>query len=90
MFNIKHKTAPMHLQELVKEKSYRRALRSTTSLSSVGQFAQPFGRTSQAFNTSFTISGPRIWNALQVKLRHVESFEAFKKGLKTHLLRPIS
>ena len=69
MFNIKCKTAPMYLQELVKEKLYRRALRSTTSLSSVGQFDQPFGRTSQVFNSSFIISGPRIWNALLVELR---------------------
>ena len=68
MFNIKCKTAPMYLQELVKEKPYRRALRSTTSLSSVGQFNQPFGRTSQVFNSSFIISGPRIWNALPVEL----------------------
>ena len=89
MFNIKRKTAPMYLQELVKEKPYRRALRSTTSLSSVGQFDQPFGRTSQAFNSSFTISGLRIWNALPVELQHVESFEAFKKGLKTHLFKEL-
>ena len=68
MFNIKCKTAPKDLQELVKEKPYRRALRSTTSLSSVGQFNQPFGRTSQVFNSSFIISGPRIWNALLVEL----------------------
>ena len=89
MFNIKRKTAPVYLQELVKEKPYRRALRSTTSLSSVGQFDQPFGRTSQAFNSSFTISGLRIWNALPVELQHVESFEAFKKGLKTHLFKEL-
>ena len=89
MFNIKHKTAPMYLQELVKEKPYRRALRSTTSLSSVGQFNQPFGRTSQVFNSSFIISGPRIWNALSVELRYAESFEAFKKGLKTHLFKEL-
>ena len=67
MFNIKHKTASMYLQELVKEKPYRRTLRSTTSLSSVGQFDQPFGRTSQVFKSSFIISGPRIWNALLVE-----------------------
>ena len=89
MFNIKCKTAPMYLQELVKEKPYRRALRSTTSLSSVGQFDQPFGRTSHVFNSSFIISGPRIWNALPVELQYVESFETFKKGLKTHLFKEL-
>ena len=36
---------------------------------------------------TFGYAGPRLWNALPLKLRTVESIETFKKQLKTLLFK---
>ena len=34
---------------------------------------------------AFSVCGPRLWNALPIRLRLVEELEDFKKDLKTYL-----
>ena len=38
-----------------------------------------------AFNKSFSLTTPTMWNSLPSELRSAASLQSFKKGLKTHL-----
>jgi hypothetical protein len=35
----------------------------------------------------FDVAAGTLWNSLPASLRNEQSFEAFKKGLKTHLFK---
>ena len=74
-------TAPQYLMDLLPKIQSKWQLRSSTS--NVCQ--TKFFKTSQGYNSSFSSYGPRIWNALPSELQQAQSFDSFRKGLKTHL-----
>ena len=74
--------APKYIKELLVPYKPRRHLRSEAK----GLLDEP--RTRIKFgDRAFSISAPRLWNALPQHLKDSTSCQAFKKCLKTHLLR---
>ena len=81
MFTCHDGTAPQYLIDLLSKRQLKWKLRSSSS--NVCQIK--FFKTSQGYNSSFSSYSPRIWNSLPSELQHVQSFDSFRKGLKTHL-----
>ena len=81
-FKCIHKQAPAYLQELISIHQPPRTLRS-------GQgkmlLSVPKSRTVRFGQRAFRYKGPSLWNNLPIELRCENSFEKFKKLLKTHL-----
>ena len=74
--------APKYIKELLVPYKPRRHLRSEAK----GLLDEP--RTRLKFgDRAFSISAPRLWNALPQHLKDSTSCQAFKKCLKTHLFR---
>ena len=74
--------APKYIKELLVPYKPRRHLRSEAK----GLLDEP--RTRLKFGErAFSISAPRLWNALPQHLKDSTSCQAFKKCLKTHLFR---
>ena len=74
--------APKYIKELLVPYKPRRHLRSEAK----GLLDEP--RTRLKFgDRAFSISAPRLWNALPQHLKGSTSCQAFKKCLKTHLFR---
>ena len=74
--------APKYIKELLMPYKPRRHLRSEAK----GLLDEP--RTRLKFgDRAFSISAPRLWNALPQHLKDSTSCQAFKKCLKTHLFR---
>ena len=74
--------APKYIKELLVPYKPRRNLRSEAK----GLLDEP--RTRLKFgDRAFSISAPRLWNALPQHLKDSTSCQAFKKCLKTHLFR---
>ena len=74
--------APKYIKELLVPYKPRSHLRSETK----GLLDEP--RTRLKFgDRAFSISAPRLWNALPQRLKDSTSCQAFKKCLKTHLFR---
>ena len=74
--------APKYIKELLVPYKPRRHLRSEAK----GLLDEP--RTRLKFgDRAFSISAPRLWNALSQHLKDSTSCQAFKRCLKTHLFR---
>ena len=74
--------APKYIKELLVPYKPRRHLRSEA------KGLQDEQRTRLKFgDRAFSISAPRLWNALPQHLKDSTSCQAFKKCLKTHLFR---
>ena len=81
MFKCLDGTPPQYLIDLLPKWQSKWQLRSSSS--NVCQIK--FFKTSQGYNSSFSSYGLRIWNSLPSELWHAQSFDSFRKGLKTHL-----
>ena len=74
--------APKYIKELLVPYKPRRHLRSEAK----GLLDEPWTRLKFG-DCAFSISAPRLWNALPQHLKDSTSCQAFKKCLKTHLFR---
>ena len=81
MFKCCYGTAPQYLMDLLPKGQSKQQLRFSSS--NVCQIK--FFKTPQGYNSSFSSYGLRIWNSLPSELQHAQSFDPFRKGLKTHL-----
>jgi hypothetical protein len=76
-------TAPGYLSELVQLYLPSRSLRSTSQ----HLLHQPSAHLRTYGERSFSVVAPRLWNELPVEMRMCNSFETFKKQVKTHLFK---
>jgi hypothetical protein len=75
---LKTDTAPDYLKDLL-HKNERRCLRSSSSVKlDVPRTKRKVG------DRAFSVSAPRLWNALPADLRNSDSLNTFKRGLKTY------
>ena len=81
MFKCHRGTAPQYRIDLLPKRQSKWQLRSSTC----NMCQTKFFKTSQGYNSSFSSYSPRIWNALSSELQQAQSFDSFRKGLKTHL-----
>ena len=82
VYKALNRLAPKYIKELLVPYKPRRHLRSEAK----GLLDEP--RTRLKFgDRAFSISAPRLWNALPQHLKDSTSCQAFKKCLKTHLFR---
>ena len=71
---------PSYLKDIIKPYTPQRTLRSADAL----LLEVPhFSRTTVGLR-AFSISGPKVWNQLPIKLRKTSSIDSLKKDLKTH------
>ena len=82
-FRALHDQAPSYISELLRPYSPSRSLRSSDQL----LLMTPRTRFKTRGDRSFQASAPRLWNALPLDLRSLESTEVFKRELKTYLFR---
>ena len=76
------KSAPIYLQELIRNQFKPRQLRSSNKLLlEVPRVNTKLGE------RSFRVAGPKLWNALPVGLREITSEQRFRRDLKTYLFR---
>ena len=86
MFNCRMGQAPVYLQELLLKKDiFRHGLRSNNFADY--DYVVPFCKHSSFADRSFSIQGPKCWNALPVFIKCIGNLKAFKKALKTHLFK---
>ena len=83
VYKLQHGCTPQYLQELLPSKQSNRTLRSSFT----NQISPVYCRTSQAMHSSFSVVGPWIWNSLPSHIRLKDTFDIFKKALKTHLFK---
>ena len=81
VYKCLHEAAPSYLSELITSKSYRYPTRSSTSQN----LQVPFTKHKTFADRSFSVAGPRLWNALPDKIRDSPNLNIFKSNLKTHL-----
>ena len=85
MFTFKaiHEMAPSYISDLVHQKVSARRLRSD------GKCLLQEIRTKNVTcgDRAFQSAAPRLWNSLPLDIRVINSFDAFKKKLKTELFR---
>ena len=80
-FRILHGMAPAYLNDLITVQKSNRSLRSYSR----SDLLIPKSRTKSYGDRSFSVSAPRIWNALPTSLRAEHNFDRFKRNLKTYL-----
>ena len=73
--------APAYLSAMLSRYEPVRPLRS----SDTGLLDIPDAETKTHGEAAFSFYGPRLWNGLPVNLRLTQSFDSFKRNLKTHL-----
>ena len=77
---IYNNEVPSYLKDIIKPYAPQRTLRSADAL----LLEVPrFSRTTVGLR-AFSISGPKVWNQLPIKLRKTSSIDSFKKDFKTH------
>ena len=74
-------SAPPYLSDLLQRVCRERCLRSNT----MDLLVVPRSRTVRFGDRAFSIAAPRLWNSLPSNLRAIDSFEKFRRELKTHL-----
>ena len=84
MFNCKNGECPKYLLDLVEKKQTQREGLRSNSYSCVN-YNVPFCKLSSFQERSFSVQGPKCWNELPYSLKIIDSFNMFKKSLKTHL-----
>jgi hypothetical protein len=77
--------APAYLCELVSPYVQQRNLRSNNQL----LLQQPAARTASYGDRAFAVSAPRLWNVLPATVKLSDTYEVFKKKLKTHLFTSV-
>ncbi|XP_071841196.1 uncharacterized protein [Apostichopus japonicus] len=77
-----HNSAPAYLSELLDIKTPVRSTRSSKGI----LLKVPFTRRQCFAGRSFSVAGPRLWNALPVDTRNSKT-RTFKVALKTHLCK---
>ena len=83
-WKILNKKAPEYLKDLVKLKESQRNLRnSDMKLLDVPNLST----TNKWGHRAFSIASPTLWNKLPNTIRHLDSYDTFKKKLKTHLFQ---
>ena len=78
-----HGTAPAYLCSLVTAYTPARSLRSSRSCI----LQQPRYKLKSMGGRAFSVSAPRLWNALPPEIRDSPRLDSFKNSLKTHLFR---
>ncbi len=78
-----HDQAPSYLKELIQIKQNRRVTRSNKSIVLI----EPNTNLVTGGDRAFRKVAPKLWNKLPDKIRNSETYETFKKHLKTHLFR---
>ena len=83
IYRALHDQAPSYIQDILHVYTSGRSLRSS------GQdlLTVPRTRFKTRGDRAFCVVAPRLWNSLPLALRALDSVEAFKKCLKTHLFR---
>ena len=80
--------APKYLQELLDVYNPNRSLRSSTdAIRLIFRLNLPLCNMKSYGLTSFSVCGPKLWNALPSELRVIEGLSIFKAKLKTHLFK---
>ena len=75
-----HGHAPQYISDLLTQYKPTRELRSASVISlTVPKHQSNYGK------RAFATAAPVLWNSLPSKLRETESYELFKKQLKTYL-----
>ena len=77
-------TAPVYLSDLLRVYSPSRQLRSSTDSRTL---CIPYMRTNTFGHRSFFYAASSVWNSLPREIRHIQSSNAFKTALKTHLFK---
>ena len=80
-----HGKTPSYLDKIIIKKIPRREEMRSASKSSLPEIPHTTRKTLAA--KSFSVIGPEIWNDLLDKLRKLDIYSAFKKDLKTYLLK---
>ena len=75
-------TCPLYLSDCLFIYSPSRNLRSS---SDTRVLIKPSVRTKSFGERSFSFCAPTVWNSLPYHIRHIDSLQAFKRALKTHL-----
>ena len=83
VFKCRSNEAPIYLQELLIPKIQRREGLRSVSTNNL-DFEVPYCPRKTLKERSFSVQGPKCWNALPNLLKEVASVDAFKKGLKTY------
>ncbi len=78
-----HDQAPPYLRELIQIKQHQRVTRSNKSI----VLFEPKTNLATGGDRAFRKVAPKLWNKLPEKIRVSETYETFKKHLKTHLFR---
>lgn len=80
MFKAMHELAPNYIRELITPHVPTRTLRSEEhKLLTVPRTRTAYGE------RSMSVAGPRVWNTLPLSIRQCETYELFKRTLKTHV-----
>ena len=80
VYKCLHGEGPLYLALLLREYHPAQSLRSSDKLLLV----EP--KTKRGYvDRAFSVAGPKLWNALDIDLKHKECVDAFKVALKTHL-----
>ena len=82
-FKAIHGLAPQYLSNLLTVKTHTYNLRCSEEL----LLFVPVRSKKTLGDRAFVIAAPKLWNALPSDLRRVQSIDAFKRKLKTHLFR---
>ena len=78
-----HEQAPVYLTELLSPYKPNRALRSADK----NLLCTPRFKSANFGGGAFQTLAPTMWNSLDIKIRNIDSFENFRKELKTYLFR---
>ena len=81
-FRAQHGLAPAYITNLLHEQRATRVLRSATN----NDLYVPPSR-SRYGDRTFSVSAPRMWNALPNEMKTISCLVTFKRLLKTHLFR---
>ena len=80
-YKILHDQAPSYLCDLLTPSNPGRSLRSCVAV----RFVEPRYRNESHGGRAFSVTAPRLWNALPPTVRNQTTLASFKTCLKTHL-----
>ena len=80
MYKSKHQLAPKYLSNLIVPTSSKQSY--NTRLSSSDNFIIPKSNT-ELYKSSFSFSGPKVWNSLSSEIKKSKSISAFKNSYKS-------
>ena len=81
MHSVVHRNSPSYLNDILTVHIPIRYLRSSTDIS----FVVPSTRTKVA-ERAFSVTAPKLWNALPGEIRQINSAAKFREAVKHHLL----